>query len=252
MSQRMILAPTGPSPHPGLGLRKSVTFRYNGCRYDKDVDVALRSGKVVHMEIDLTSLPQNVRYKLLTALVVPRPIAWVSTLNLLGRVNLAPYSFFNVLGNQPPVVALGPGRRSDGTNKDTPSHIERNGEFVVNMVDPELAEAMHRSSAPLAPEQSEAELLGLAVAPSTTIQTPGVVASKVRLECVHEQTLKVGENQIVLGFIRHMHVADGVLDPDTLSLQPGAFVAVGRLQGPGRYCTTADQFDLGRFPQSLP
>jgi flavin reductase (DIM6/NTAB) family NADH-FMN oxidoreductase RutF len=203
------------------------------------------------MEIDLKNLGQSIRYKLLTALVVPRPIAWVSTLGAQGQVNIAPYSFFNVLGNMPPLVALGPGYRADGSNKDTPANIERNGEFVVNMVDRALAEPMHQSAAPLSSEESEAATLGIELAPSQTLRTPGVKASKVRLECRHEQTLKMGGNQIVFGVIGHMHVADGLLDEETYRLHPDQFFAVGRLQGPGRYCTTTDQFDLGSFPKNI-
>jgi len=203
------------------------------------------------MEIDLKNLGQSIRYKLLTALVVPRPIAWVSSLGVHGQVNIAPYSFFNVLGNQPPLVALGPGYKMDGSNKDTPANIERTGEFVINMVDRALAEPMHQSSAALTSEESEAEALGLVLVASQTKRTPGVKESKVRLECRHEQTLKIGGNQVVLGIIEHMHVADGLLDPETYHLQPDQFLAVGRLQGPGRYCTTTEQFDLGGFPKII-
>jgi len=203
------------------------------------------------MEIDLKNLGQSIRYKLLTALVVPRPIAWVSSLGAQGQVNIAPYSFFNVLGNLPPLVALGPGHRADGSNKDTPANIERTGEFVINMVDRALAEPMHLSAAAVASEESEAEALGLEMAPSHAVRTPGVRASKVRLECKHEQTLQIGGNQLVFGVIQHMHVADGLLDPETYRLLPDQFFAVGRLQSPGRYCTTADQFDLGAFPKSI-
>lgn len=203
------------------------------------------------MYFDLEKLGQSQRYKLLTALVIPRPIAWVSTLNSQDRVNLAPYSFFNVMGNQPPIVAFGPGFRRDGSNKDTPANIARTGEFVINMVDRHLAAAMHQSAAPLAPDQSEAELLGLELTPSHSMQTPGVCGAKVRLECTHQQTLKILDNQVVFGIVRHLYVADDVLDADTLHVEPQAFLAVGRLQGPGWYSTSADQFDLGPFSKDI-
>ena len=203
------------------------------------------------MHFDMEKLGQSQRYKLLTALVIPRPIAWVSTLNVQGSVNLAPYSFFNVMGNQPPIVAFGPGFRPDGSNKDTPANITRTGEFVINMVDRDLAAAMHQSAAPLAPGISEAELLGLEMTPGHSIDTPGVLEAKVRLECVHQQTLKILDNQVVFGIVRHLYVADGVVDPETLRLEPQAFIAVGRLQSPGRYSTSEDQFDLGSFPKDI-
>ncbi len=201
------------------------------------------------MDLDLEQLSQGARYKLLTALVVPRPIAWISTLNENGAVNLAPYSFFNVLGNRPPLVAFGPGYKADGSNKDTPAHIARTGEFVINMVDRSLAERMHASAAPFDVTVSEAAELGIELTPSVSIDVPGVAQSKVRLECRHERTLEVGENQVVFGIIKHMRVADGLIDPETLHIAPGAFSGVGRLQGPGWYCTSDVQFDLGAFPK---
>ena len=197
----------------------------------------------------MDELSQGARYKLLTALVVPRPIAWVSTVNEDGKVNLAPYSFFNVLGNRPPLVALGPGFRADGTNKDTPENIARTGEFVVNMVDRPLAPLMHATAAAYARGTSEAEALGIVMEAGRTVAVPGVQASKVRLECRHERSLQIGENQVVFGIVEHMTVADGLLDPTNLHVAPNAFAAIGRLQGPGFYATTDDRFDLGPFPK---
>ncbi len=200
------------------------------------------------MDVNFTSLSPNVRYKLLTALVVPRPIAWVTTLSETDIVNAAPYSFFNVMGNKPPVVAFGPGDRLDGTLKDTMRNIEHRREFVVNLVDPLVAEAMHHSAAPFPPEQSETDALELVTEPSSSLKTPRIQASKVHLECTLWDTIRVGENRIVLGLVQHLHTADGLIDPETHHIAPGAFEGVGRLQGPGWYCTTAERFDLGRYP----
>jgi flavin reductase (DIM6/NTAB) family NADH-FMN oxidoreductase RutF len=201
-----------------------------------------------YMDLDFCSLKQSIRYKILTALVVPRPIAWVTSLNENGSVNLAPYSFFNVLGNAPPVVGLGMGVRSDGSAKDTRQNIEREGQFVVNLVDRALAETMHASAAPFAKGVSEADALGVALEPSQTVATPRVVLSKVHLECEYAQTVEIGDNRIILGTVLHLHTADGLLDPETFHVQPGAFVGVGRLQGPGWYCDSSTQFDLGSMP----
>ncbi len=200
------------------------------------------------MDLDLDELSQGARYKLLTALVVPRPVAWVSTLDEKGSVNLAPYSFFNVMGNRPPVVAFGPGYRPDGTKKDTQFNLERTGQFVVNLVDRDLAESMHQTAAPYARGASEAEALSIAMTEEEEGATPGVLHSKVRLSCEHERTVQIGENQIVFGIVRRIYVAEGLLDPVTLRIEPGAFSGVGRLQGPGWYCTSDEVFDLGRFP----
>lgn len=204
------------------------------------------------MELDFTALSAGVRYKILTALVVPRPIAWVCSLNASGSVNLAPFSFFNVLGNAPPVVALGMGKRADGSPKDTRRNIEREGEFVVNLVDKAVSEIMHKTAAPFPVEVSEVETLGIATEPSTTLRTPRVSESKVQLECRYEQTVAIGENRIVLGSVHHLHVEDGLIDPISHHATPGAFNGVGRLQGPGWYCDSSTLFDLGPFPEVPP
>jgi flavin reductase (DIM6/NTAB) family NADH-FMN oxidoreductase RutF len=200
------------------------------------------------MDLDLNSLGASVRYKILTALVIPRPIAWVTSLDEHGRVNAAPFSFFNVLGNKPPLVAFAPGDRPDGAPKDTARNVRLTGEFVVNLVDREAAEVMHATSAPFPPDVSEVEALGLETLPSTRVRPPRLRSSKIHLECKHWGTLEIGGNRVVFGLVEHMHVPDGMLDPTTYHVQPGAFEGVGRLQGPGWYCTSADRFDLGRFP----
>jgi flavin reductase (DIM6/NTAB) family NADH-FMN oxidoreductase RutF len=200
------------------------------------------------MDIDFCELSPNHRYKLLTALVVPRPIAWVTSLNPNGSVNAAPYSFFNVLGNRPPLVAIGTGDRPDGTLKDTPRNIEERKEFVVNLADRPFAELLHQSSAPFVAGESEVDALGIPTEPSTTLKTPRIKGCKVHLECELAEMHFVEQNRIVFGFIRHLHVEDGVIEPETFHVQPGAFEGIGRLQGPGWYCTSADRFDLGKFP----
>ncbi len=200
------------------------------------------------MDIDLDSLEQSARYKLLTALVIPRPIAWITSLDPEGRVNAAPYSFFNVLGNRPPVVAFGPGPRPSGGPKDSQRNIEQQGDFVVNLVDPDCVELMHLTAAPFPPETSEVEALGLALSPSITVRTPRLAVSKVHLECTYHDTIQVLDNQIVLGLVKLLHAREGIIDETTLRIDPAKFQAVGRLQGPGVYATTADRIDLGRFP----
>lgn len=195
----------------------------------------------------MKSLTQGASYKLLTALVIPRPIAWVTSLNANGTVNAAPYSFFNVLGNRPPLVAFGPGDKADGSMKDTPRNINERGHFVVNLVHERVAEAMHRSAAPFPEGVSELAELGLETEPSVSIETPRIAACKVSLECSHHSTITIGENRVVFGLVKYVHVRDGLMDPSTFMMKPGAFDGVGRLQGPGWYCSSKDQFDLGPF-----
>lgn len=200
------------------------------------------------MDIDMTALKQSARYKLLTSLVIPRPIAWITTLNENDSVNAAPYSFFNVLGNRPPLVAFGPGNKADESPKDTPQNIERTGHFVVNLVHDRVADAMHRTAAPFPRGESEVEAIGIELEPSTVIATPRIAACKVHLECEYHSTIEIEQNRVVFGIVRHLHVRDGLVDEETFHVRPGAFEGVGRLQGPGWYCTTKDRFDLGSFP----
>lgn len=200
------------------------------------------------MDIDLLTLSEDRRYKLLTALVIPRPIAWITTESPEGLVNVAPFSFFNVLGNEPPLVAFGPSERAAGVLKDTPRNIAATGEFVVNLVDPGCLELMHQTASALPADVSEAEAVGLQLVPSVSVKPPRLAVSQVSLECRHERTIEIGDNRVVFGIIQHLHVQDGIVDPTTLRTEPGAFVAVGRLQGPGNYCTTRDLVKLGPYP----
>lgn len=200
------------------------------------------------MDIDLPRLSADRRYKLLTALVIPRPIGWISSRSASGLVNLAPYSFFNVLGNRPPVVAFGPGERAPGVPKDTARNVEESREFVVNLVHPEAAEVMHKSAAAFPADVSEVEALGLELTPSVAIQTPRLRLAKVALECRLHDIVHVGDNRIVLGTIEHLYVEDGIVDAETLRMDQAKFTAVGRMQGPGIYCTTESILDLGRMP----
>lgn len=201
------------------------------------------------MEFVLPELPQAARYKLLTALIIPRPIGWITSLDSAGRVNLAPYSFFNVLGNAPPIVAFGPSRREDGTLKDTQANVESAGEFVVNLVTPECLEVMHQTAAPYPPGVSEVEALELATLPSQRVRTPRLALSPVHLECVYERTVVLGQNNVVFGEIVVIHAPDGLIDPETFRLGSEPWITVGRLAGPGHYATTRDQRDLGPMPK---
>lgn len=200
------------------------------------------------MELDLPGLAPNHRYKLLTALVVPRPIAWITSIGTDGRVNAAPFSFFNVLGNRPPVVAFGAGDRPSGEPKDTTRNVLATREFVINLVDEDSMEAMHHTAAPFPPEVSEPEVLGLELLPSVKVKPPRLALSKVHLECTYFETVTVLDNQIQLGLVVHLHAHDGIIDPKTFHIDPTKFQGVGRLQGPGWYATTRDRRDLGRFP----
>jgi len=184
------------------------------------------------MELDPTELTHQQLYKLLAALVIPRPIAWVTTLNESGTVNAAPYSFFNVLSDEPPIMAFGSAARIDGSLKDTSRNIERIGEFVVNIVDEDLLGRMSVSAADFPPEESETDATELEVRGSTAIAPPRIALSPVSFECTHYQTIKLSErSRIVLGIIRVIHVRDGLVDRQTLRLDISKYTPVARLYG---------------------
>lgn len=200
------------------------------------------------MKFALDDLDSAVRYRLLTGLVVPRPVAWITTLNEDGSVNLAPYSFFNVLGNDPPIVAFGASEKTPGVRKDTATNILREKEFVVHLATPEQARLVQNSAAKFPYGASEVEALGLETLPSETIAVPRLAVATIALECTFETTVRIGESEVLFGRIRHLHASDDYFEADGLSLRPGSVRTIGRLQGPGWYCVTSDQFNLGRMP----
>src|SRR5215203_5294052 len=135
------------------------------------------------MELDLAGEHADRAYSILASLVTPRPIAWVTTLGPNNIVNAAPFSFFNVLGDEPPIVGFCPGNREDGIPKDTARNIRSNHEFVVNLVDESVAEAMNRTAASLPYGQSEVSDAGLTTKTSSVVKPPRIAESPASLEC---------------------------------------------------------------------
>jgi flavin reductase (DIM6/NTAB) family NADH-FMN oxidoreductase RutF len=149
------------------------------------------------VELDLEGKHADRAYAMLVSLVTPRPIAWVTTLNENGKVNAAPFSFFNAFGANPPIIGVAPGNRDDGTPKDTAINIRRDHEFVVNLVDEELAEAMNRTSASLPYGVGELEGAGLSATPSSSVKPPRITQAPASLECAEWGTLQIGDNRLV-------------------------------------------------------
>lgn len=145
-------------------------------------------------------------YRLLTAVVVPRPIAWVSTVSADGVVNLAPHSFYTVACARPPIVQF-----SSVGKKDTLRNVLQTGEFVVNLTPAPLLEQVNNSSATFAPEESEVDALGITVEPSRTVRPPRVTDSPVSIECTLHSTHELGDSTVVLGDVRMISVAEAVL-----------------------------------------
>ena len=195
------------------------------------------------MQIDPALQSNADNYKLLTNLVVPRPIAWVSTLSQSGVVNLAPFSFFNALGSDPVYLIISVGRNDKGELKDTEKNIQSSGEFVVNMVTEELFDAMNISAADFPPDQSELEATGLETAPCVHVKTPRVAKAQVSLECKLFSHQALGDNTLVIGEVVMFHVADHLMGP---RLHVNDFAPLGRLGSPSVYCRTTDRFDIAR------
>jgi flavin reductase (DIM6/NTAB) family NADH-FMN oxidoreductase RutF len=195
------------------------------------------------MQIDPSRNTYVDNYKLLTNLVVPRPIAWVTSLGKSGVINLAPFSFFNAVGAAPLYVIISVGRRDDGTPKDTERNIRDNGEFVINLVTEELFEAMNISAADFPAGQSELEAANLHTAPSVNIKVPRVAEAKASLECKIFSMQSLGSNTLIIGEVVMFHVAEDLLGPN---LHINHFAPLGRMGSPSVYCRTSDRFDITR------
>ena len=185
-------------------------------------------------------------YKLLTGLVVPRPIGWIGTANADGLPNLAPYSFFQAVASNPPTVLFSAGV-VDGHEKDSLVNARSTREFTCNLVDVAVSEAMNASSATLGRGASEFDFAGLTPLASTDVSAPRVAEAKASFECIVSQLVELGsppnQNVVVFGEIVRFHVDEDVLDGTRINHQ--TLDAVGRMAGNG-YATTRDRFDLIR------
>ena len=198
------------------------------------------------MELDFEGIHAGRAYPILASLVVPRPIAWVTTLSASGVVNAAPFSFFNVLGADPPIVGFCPGDREDGTPKDSALNVRAMHEFVVNLVDEAVAEAMNRTAASLPYGVSELESAGLHTLPSTSVKPPRIAEAPASLECREWGTLQIGENRLIIGLVKRLHLRDELIDPEKLRIRSEKFAAIGRMAAPHWYCRTRDRFEMIR------
>ena len=196
------------------------------------------------MDLELATLPALERYKLLIGLVIPRPIAWVSTFSENGVANCAPFSFFNVISEDPPLCILSFNWRSDREIKHTLKNIRRTGEFVVNLADEASANAMHLSGTELPEAESEFAKFGLTPVPAKLVKHPRIAEAAASLECRVERRINFGpEREMVVGEILLIHARDGIIDPVTKRISEELYRPVGRLFA-NRYCTTRERFDL--------
>ncbi len=198
------------------------------------------------MELDLDGPLADRAYPILASLVVPRPIALITTINPTGKVNAAPFSFFNVLGAEPPIVAVAPGDRDDGTPKDTARNIRLTHEFVVNLVDEALAEAMNKCAASLPYGEEELQHAGLHSTPSSVVKPPRITEAPVSLECKEWGTLQIGDNRVVIGLVKRVQLRDELFDTEKKRVNAERLFLIGRMASPHWYCRTRDRFELIR------
>jgi flavin reductase (DIM6/NTAB) family NADH-FMN oxidoreductase RutF len=188
------------------------------------------------------------RYKILTAFVLPRPIAWVTTLGPTGVVNAAPFSFFNVFGEDPPLIMFAINKRPDGRLKDTWINIQRTNEFVVHIPDEPMAEQMHNSSGDFPPNVSEPDYVGLKLAPSQDVKVPRLADAPWAMECKTWQIINVKEErQLIIGEGTRFHLRDELWDTKAMRIHMDKYHPVGRMFA-DRYCRTNDRMDFPAAP----
>ncbi|CAO3380969.1 flavin reductase family protein [Azospirillum argentinense] len=195
------------------------------------------------MDVDFSKLTEHERYKLMASLIMPRPIALVTTVNEDGVVNAAPFSMFNMLGEEPPILMLSVNRGKDGTLKDTAANIVRSREFVVQIADEAIAEKMHRCGERLPPHVSELEVVGLTAAPSMSVKPPRIAEAPVAFECVLWELLETESRQIFIGKIQWMHARDGLIDTERWRVRLQTYFPVGRF-GASFYVDSRGRFTL--------
>jgi flavin reductase (DIM6/NTAB) family NADH-FMN oxidoreductase RutF len=201
------------------------------------------------MLFDVVGTTNENVYKLLVATIGPRPIAWVTTQDVDGTLNAAPFSFFNAMSGNPPVVAFGIGGRGPGDVKDTGGNIRRTGEFVVNLVSYRLAEQMNVTAIDFPKAVNELAQAGLATAPSLHVKPPRIAQAPVAMECERLVIVDVGvDRAVVLGKVVAFHVQDDcVLDKDRCYIDTPKLDLIGRMHGAGWYARTTDRFEMPRI-----
>jgi flavin reductase (DIM6/NTAB) family NADH-FMN oxidoreductase RutF len=195
------------------------------------------------MEIDFATLSAHQRYKLMASLIVPRPIALVTTLGPTGVANAAPFSMFNMLGEDPPIVMLSINRVHDGRLKDTAANILARHEFVVHLCDEPMAAQMHACGEALPPEVSELVKVGFTALPSHSVAPPRIAEAPVAFECVLHETLQTASRYIFIGRVVWLSAREGLVDTERWRVRLQDYHPVARF-GASFYITTRERFAL--------
>jgi len=196
------------------------------------------------VSFDFKKLGERERYKLMIGTIIPRPIALVTTVDEHGRINAAPFSFFNCLSADPPIVAIGVENNADMSFKDTGHNIRMTEVFTVNIVSFAIAEAMHVCGSKYPRGVDELKEAGLTAVPGEKVASPFIAEAPAAFECRRHVTLELGRSrQIILGEIVYAHYRDGVVDPERLHVDPAAVDAIARLGG-DTCATIRDRFEM--------
>jgi len=196
------------------------------------------------MNYDLEKSPRSHAYKLLVGLVAPRPIALITSMDEEGRLNAAPFSAYNYLCTDPPIIGVGVTNRPNQmfVPKDTARNIRRTGEFVVNIVTEDIASQMNICATDFPEEMSEVELAGFTTVPSEKVKVPRIAEAHAALECQEFTTMEIGRSRIILGRVVAIYVEDRFLDPEGPYVKSEELHAIGRMNGLGNYVKTRDAF----------
>ena len=196
------------------------------------------------MKFDLSQTASHDTYNLMIGLVAPRPIAWITSVDLEGRLNAAPFSAFNYVCLDPPILAVGVANRPGPgvVGKDTAQNIRQTREFVINVVNEALAEAMNVCAVDFPQGVNELEIAGVETAPSSVVSVPRIRRSPASLECREYSTIEIGRSRIVLGQVVAIHVQDEFIDPAGPYVRAEKIHAIGRMNGRGAYVKTQGAF----------
>jgi flavin reductase (DIM6/NTAB) family NADH-FMN oxidoreductase RutF len=196
------------------------------------------------LQFDLAQTPHSAVYKLLIGLVAPRPIALITSMDEQGRLNAAPFSAYNYLGTDPPIVAIGVTNRTDQAfvPKDTARNIRRTGEFVINIVTEDIAEKMNICAIDFPEGVNELDKASFTTAPSQVVRVPRIEQAHAALECREHTTLEIGRSRMIVGRVVAIYVEDRYVDPAGPYIKADELHAIGRMNGLGNYVRTRDAF----------
>ena len=196
------------------------------------------------MKFNMEEATHRQTYNLLIGLVAPRPIAWITSMNEDGRLNAAPFSAYNYLCTDPPIIGVGVTDRPSASfvPKDTARNIRRTGEFVVNVVTEDLARQMNICATDFPAEVNELDMAGLDTAPSQVVKVPRIQQAHAALECREHTTMEIGRSRIILGRVVSIYIEDRFVDPAGPYVRAEELHAIGRMNGLGSYVKTRDSF----------